>query len=127
MIISPDDLKHSIETPIIVPGVGKEPVWSSIFHTPTHDPDSMSSKFIPLNVLVNSRLVVDKVSVDGEGGLGGAVGHQLEHDLLLSVADGVGLAAEGLVLIEGHAVAGVLALLVASGGFGVGIAWAPAR
>jgi hypothetical protein len=47
------------------------------------------------------------------------------HDLLLAAPNAVGLVTKGLVLVKGYGVAWVLALLVASGRFWVGLTWAP--
>ena len=44
MILTPEDLEGSVIAPIIVPGVGHEPVGGSILFTPAHDTNGMTSK-----------------------------------------------------------------------------------
>ena len=91
VVLSPEDLEGSVETPVRVPGVGQQPVGSAVLHTPPEQPDRMSAQHAPVDVLVDTGLVVDKVFVDGEGGLGGSVGHQLLHDGALLMLNIMGL------------------------------------
>ena len=116
MILTPEDLERAIIAPVIVPRVGHQPVGRALLHAPSEDADRVASQSRALHMLINARLVIGKVGVDGERRLHGAVVHQLDLDLVLIVVDGVAAGAECLVLVVGHVVAAVLALAVAVGG-----------
>ena len=123
VVLAPEDLEGAVVTPVGVPGVGKEPVGSSVLHSPPEEPDSVTAQHPAVDVLVDARLVVDKVFVDGEGGLGWPVGHQLLHDVALLVLDVMGFLAVGLVVVVLGLVVGVLAVAVALGGSASLTAW----
>ena len=53
-----------------------------------------------INVLINSRFVVEEVRIHSEGGYHGTVGHQLQLDLVHVLLDGVSLLAVCFVLRE---------------------------
>merc|ERR1711973_19789 len=116
MITSAENLKGSTIAPVIIPRVGHQPVRSSILFTPSQEANSVTSKRFALNVLVHSSLVVGEVLVDREGSFGGAVGHQLDLDLLDVALEGVALLAVGLILFIGHIVAWVVTTTMAFGG-----------
>ena len=116
MVAASQDLESAVNAPVVVPGVGDQPVGRSFLHTPAHDPDGMAAESRPLDMLIDSGLVVDEVGEDGEGCLRRAVGHQLVHDLLLVAGNVVGLLAVCQVLLVGDLVVGVLAFPVALGG-----------
>jgi len=123
VVLAPEDLEGAVVTPVGVPGVGKEPVGSSVLHSPPEEPDSVTAQHPAVDVLVDARLVVDKVFVDGEGGLGWPVGHQLLHDVPLLVHDVMWLLPISLVVVVFLRVVSVLAVAVALGGSASLTAW----
>lgn len=133
------DTEDTVLTPILVPGVDNGPVLDTLLNTPADETDGVATEVRATSVDVNTRLVVLEVRVDGEGGLDGAVLHEvlldsrlategvarLEEELVLVVGGGVGgLGVAGLLArrgIEGHGRAlGVLAdAVVVAEGHGV--------
>lgn len=97
------DLEESVVTPLVVPGVSAQPVWSTVLNSPSNDLDGMSSKGSSSGVLVDSRLVGQEVLVDGEGSLDGSVSEDLLLDLFNS-SDRVRALSEVLVVVVGVAV-----------------------
>merc|ERR1712121_432258 len=59
----------------------------------------MTAQHTAVDVLVNTRLVVDKIFVDREGSLSGSVGHQLFHDVSLLMLNIMGLQPVSVVLV----------------------------
>jgi hypothetical protein len=116
VIFTPEDLEGSVEAPVIVPGVCHQPEGGSFLLSPSHDANGVTSKVLSFNMLVNARLVINKIFKDRESCFGGSVGHQFAHDFLLRVANAVRRQTEGLVLLEGNGVSCVLAFPVTPGG-----------
>lgn len=132
MILSAQDLEVAVVSPIaesgkisvvglnhssasLVPRVGDEPVFGSILNSPAEDADGVSAESLAGHVLVNARLVLHEVLVDGESSFDGAVGHDFGLDVILVALDGVAGLAEVLVSLEVHFVVRVQALVLALG------------
>lgn len=94
------DLEESVVTPLVVPGVSAQPVWSTVFNSPSDDLDGMSSEGSSGGVLVDSRLVGQEILIDGEGSLDGSVGEDLLLDLFNS-SNRVRALSEVLVIVIG--------------------------
>ena len=116
MVAAPEDLEGALVAPVVVPGVGHQPVGRVLLHAPAQQSDGVAPQGLAAGVLVHAALVVGEVLEHREGGLRGAVGHKLDLDLLDAVPDGVALLAEALVLVVGHRVLGVVAGAVTLGG-----------
>jgi len=76
----------------------------------------MTSQSFPSHMLIDSRLVVDKVFIDSEGSLSWTIGHQLHLYLLDVILDGVALLPVGFVLIIGSVVVRVFTTAMTLGG-----------
>ena len=100
MVGAPQYLEGATVAPVVVPGVGHQPVWSPILLSPAQQSDGVASQGFAGNVLVNSRLVVGEILKHREGGLRGTVSHQLPLDLLHIALDGVTLLAVSFILVE---------------------------
>ena len=61
------NLKGSLVSPGVVPGVDTEPVILAVLSSPTDSLDSVTAKLGAGSVLVNTRLVGEEIFVDGEG------------------------------------------------------------
>jgi len=105
------DPEVSLVAPVGVPRVGHNPVLHTIVNTPAQDLDGMSSEDSARGVLIDSRLVSDKILVDSESTLHRSVLVDLVHDVSLA---GDGVSSRALV---DHRVPGftIRASLLASG------------
>ena len=92
---------------------------------PSPNPDSVASKLLSMNMLIDTGLVAHKVLIDSEGGLGRSIGHQLIHDLLLTAADSIGLFSISLVLRKGDFVIWIITSLVTLWGSDISVAGSP--
>ena len=99
---APEYLEGAAVAPVVVPGVGHQPVRGPLLLPPAQQTDGVAAQGFAGNVLVNSGLVVGEVLEHSEGGLGGTVSHQLHLDLLHVSLDGVTLLAERFVLEESY-------------------------
>ena len=140
VVAAPEDLEESLVAPVVVPGVGHQPVGGAVLHAPAQHPDGVAAQDGAAHMLVHAALVAQEVGVHGHGDLHGAVGHDLGLQPGHVVLDVVGFLAEGLVaaVVLGRVLgdAGALALgggllvagpasavdVVLAGGDGVGLA-----
>jgi hypothetical protein len=95
-------------TPSSTPGILKEPIGKTILNTPPEEEDSVSTLLVARLVLIDTRLIVHEIGVNGEAEIDGTVGHQL----LLDVIDIVSLSLGVLPTNDGRS---ILALRWASG------------
>lgn len=123
LVGSAKDLEEAGLSPVGSPGVGDEPVWRSVLSSPSDDLDGVSSEVLSGGVLVDSRLVLIEVLVDGERTLDWSVCEDLRLDGGNALGDSVGGGSEVLVLGVGNGVSG-LAAQRASWGLGL---WAGSR
>jgi hypothetical protein len=66
-ILSSEDFEVTLISPVRIPAVCNQPIWSSVFDTPSQDLDCMSSEFISAYMLINSGFVGQKVSINSKG------------------------------------------------------------
>ena len=73
--------EESILSPFRSPRVLGNPVFSSVFNSPSDNLDGMSSESISVGLLIDSILVVHEVLVDHESSLDGSVLEDFGLDL----------------------------------------------
>merc|ERR1719239_147942 len=115
LVTSTGDLEETCITPVLVPGVGNQPVLDATLYTVTHDLDGVTSQWRAGFVLVHTTLVLDKVCVDSEGSFHWSLGDQLLHDVLFPT-DGVDFGSVVFVLAEADVVS-ILTFLATFGSF----------
>merc|ERR1719239_1304448 len=115
LVTSTGDLEETCITPVLVPGVGNQPVLDTTLYTVTHDLDGVTSQWRAGFVLVHTTLVLDKVGVDGKGSFHWSLGDQLLHDVLFP-ADRVNFGSVVFVLAEADVVS-ILTFLATFGSF----------
>lgn len=119
VVLASQDLEETIVTPILVPGVGNEPVGSTVLNTPAEKLDSVTAEVVTSDVLVDTRLVGHEILVDGEGDFHGTIDHKILLDILDSLGR-VGLLELVLIILVGNGIT-LLALGDALGS-GLGLA-----
>lgn len=92
-----EDAEGTLLTPGIVPGVCADPVGSAIINTPSDHLDSMSSKTLTSDVLVDTRSVGFKVFIYSHGNRDSSMFHDFSLDIL-NALDGVRIQGFNLVL-----------------------------
>ena len=78
------DTEVTILTPVLVPTVSNLPILDTIFHTPTNQLHSMSTKVLSSDMLIDSTLVSHEILVNVKGDFHGSFSHQLSLDLISS-------------------------------------------
>ena len=93
------DLEESLHSPWWAPGVSTEPVGGTVFSSVTKDLDGVTTSNIGGCWGVDTWLIVEEVSVDGEGTFNWTVGNNFRLDLFntLGLSDWVWFA-----LVSGH-------------------------
>jgi len=99
LVLATEDAEVTLLTPVLVPGVGDEPVLGAVVNTIAEDADGVTTLIGARDVLVDTAGVGEEILIDGEGTLARAVGGKLGHHISLT-ADGVDLL--GLALIAGE-------------------------
>jgi len=99
LVVATDDAEVALLTPVLVPGVGDEPVLGAVLNTIAEDADGMATLDRAGGVLVDAVLVEHEVLVDGEGTLARTVGAELGHHVLLTT-DSVDIRCLALVRLE---------------------------
>merc|ERR1719454_1058720 len=69
LVVALVDLEVAMVTPILIPAVCNQPVWCTIFSTPAHDLDGMTTEHRVsdgIACFVDTRLVVGETLVDKE-------------------------------------------------------------
>lgn len=69
MIWASKNFEETIISPILIPRVSTQPVWGSIFNTPSDYLDSVTTKFITSSVFIDSWFVGEEILVHSEGSL----------------------------------------------------------
>lgn len=64
VILTTEYLEVSIVSPIGIPGVCTEPIWYTILLSPTHNLDGMTTQQSSTDMLVDTRFVARKVSIN---------------------------------------------------------------
>jgi hypothetical protein len=80
MVGTSENFEESLGSPIFIPRVGQQPVFNSVFNTPSHQFDGVSSQEVSGFVLIDTVSVRQEVLIDGEGGFDWAVGHEFGLD-----------------------------------------------
>jgi len=99
------DVEEALVAPVLVPGVGNNPVVSTGIGTPANHLDGMAAELLTTLVLIDTTLVGEEVLVHSEGTFNGAVGEDLSLDLGNVAGDRVGRGTILLVLSVGLGIA----------------------
>jgi hypothetical protein len=74
-VVSPPDAEISLFTPVWIPRICHLPVGHTILRTPANKADGVSTQSATRHVVIDTAIVVLKVSIDRKGGLDRALGH----------------------------------------------------
>jgi len=84
-IIATDHTEETLLTPVLVPAVGKKPVFSAVINTITKQLDSVVTKKAAADVMIDTRSIDDKVLINGKAGLAGTLGGKLLDDIVMTL------------------------------------------
>jgi len=99
LVDTTEDTEVTLLTPVLVPGVGDEPVLGAVVNTVAKDADSVTTLIRARDVLVDTAGVGHEILIDREGTLARTVGGDLGHHISLT-ANGVDLGSLALVGLE---------------------------
>jgi len=99
LVLATEDAEVTLLTPVLVPGVGDEPVLGAVVNTIAEDADGVTTLIATSDVLVDTADIAHEILIDGEGTLARTVGGELGHHILLTT-DGVDSLSLALVRAE---------------------------
>lgn len=111
MIFTTENLKETIISPIAVPAIGNQPIFRTSFDAPSEHSNRVSTKRLSFGVLINTRLIADKIFVDSECRLNWAIFEDLLLNVILIALHRIARLAEMLISLEVSLIKGICALV----------------
>lgn len=100
MIWATQDLEVSVISPVAVPAVGDQPILRSVLNTPSENANGMSTQCFSCNVLIDARLVLNEIFVDGEGSFNWSICVNLHLDVVFVALNRIRWLSEMLVSLK---------------------------